>query len=202
MANSIAARSAAAGLAMALCAPGARADVISYTTQAAFNAETRGRVTNNIPSPASGTEQIVTSPFAIAPLTFSSDGALALEKDGFYGAGQTYLQASLVTTETIAASGSTAISFTIGTTTRNELLDIDINGLLAATLRTGVAATSRFVGFTSTDAIDVVTITDTSHSDGDTDILRFQVASAIPEPASLALLCAGLLGLAGLRRRV
>jgi hypothetical protein len=186
---------AASAVALCLAAP-ARAAVIEYTAQAAFDAATQGVVTYAIPKPASGQEQALSSPYAIGPLAFTSDGTLYLENDGFYGAKQTYLQASLVQTESVAGAGSTAVSFRIGTTTRGESLAIDINGALVAILKTGVAGTSKFIGFTSTDAIDTISFTDTLGTDGDTDVLRFQVGSAIPEPAPMlvgAVMGAGLL---------
>lgn len=181
----------------------AHATVITYSSQAAFNAATTGVTTFNIPAP-SGAAQQVFPPYTIGPLSFSSDGNLFLVNDGAFGAGQTVLAASPVTTETINANGSTALSFIIGIFTGSETLTIDVNGVFAATLTIpGGQPLSTFFGLTSTSPVTVLTIT-ASNPGLETDILRFQVGSAgtvVPEPASFVLVGSGLLGFSLIRRR-
>src|SRR5487761_1090044 len=166
MISKIAAAAFAATAGIALGTGTGRAAVVTYNSQAAFNAATTGLTTYLIPAPASGTSEPVSSPYTIGPLSFTSDGgSLFLVSDTAYGTGEPYLDAYPVATETVGATGPTgptALSFTIGTFLSPQTLAIDVNGAFATDVNTGGAPNASFLGITSTSPISDVTIADTT----------------------------------------
>ena len=181
----------------------AHAGTVTYSSQAAFNAATTGVTSYNIPTPA-GSGQRVSSPYTISPLTFSvrSGESLSLQNDGFYGAGQTYLEAnsSSSANENIALAGASALGFTVGTFNGADTVSVDVNGVLASTFSTpGGSPDSVFFGVTDTTPITSLSF---SLADSEIDILNFQVGSLaspspVPEPSSLVLLATGILAALG-----
>ena len=199
-----------APLLLGVTASGAQATVISYSTAAAFDAATTGLTSYSIPSPASCCSQHVEPSIAIGPITFGASN-LILFDDGGYGVGQNYLDGD-TSDLTGSLSGATALSFQLGTYYGADSVDISVNGVFVTTVTESAGhPSSLFIGFTDTVPITDVTFHNQSN-DGtifsEIDVLNFAVGRStvvdslsVPEPGSLAIISAGLLGLAGLRRR-
>ena len=196
---------AAAGCALAIgAAPAAWAGVITYDTVAAFDAATTGLTSYAIPAPlpVGSTGQDVTPSITIGPVTFASSDLFVLN-DGFYGAGQHYLATTAV--ETLTLSGATAIGFDLGTFFGAGSFTASVNGGAPITVTTTAGQpTHQFFGITDTSPITSIVFSQPSPSP-ELDILDFQVGSVVttttPEPASLVVLGAGILGLIASRRR-
>ena len=194
---------ATAGCALAIgAAPAAWAGVITYDTVVAFDAATTGLTSHGIPAPASGTFQFVNPSITIGPVTFAST-TLLLQNDGAYGVGQHYLESQAA--ETLTLSGATAIGFDLGTFFPGAgSFTASVNGGAPITVTTtGGAPQHRFFGITDTDLITSIVFSDPTSGVGELDILDFQVGSVVttPEPASLFVFGAGILGLIASRRR-
>jgi hypothetical protein len=196
----------AAGCALAIgAAPAASAGVITYDTVAAFDAATTGLTSYAIPAPlpVGSTGQDVTPSITIGPVTFASSDLFVLN-DGGYGIGQTFLS-SVFAVETLTLSGATAIGFDLGTFEIASSFTASVNGGAPITVTTTAPNPAhQFFGITDTSPITSIVFSQPSPSP-DLDILDFQVGSVVttttPEPASLFVLGAGILGLIASRRR-
>jgi len=187
---------------------GAQAGVVSYNTEAAFDAATTGLTSYDIPLPLSGVFQDVSTSFAIGPITFGAT-RLLLWNDGGYGVGQTYL-AGAQSDLTASLSGATAVSFQLGTYTGPDSVDIYVNGVFVTTVTESAGhPSSLFIGFTDTVPITEVTFHNQSlflDHEAEMDVLNFAVGtstvvSPVPEPITLSLFGVGLVGAAAMRRR-
>ena len=184
-----------------------QASTITYDSQSTFTAATSGVTTYNIPAPATDPFQQVSSPYSIGPLTFSSN-LLFLVNDGSYGAGQIYLDSFPTTGIDVSLAGATALAFDIGTFVVEPVtITVDANGVFAGTFTTPGGTSPAFFGLTSSVPITSLTFTNSTPTSSDElDVLQFAVGSAnpvaaTPEPSTIALLCTGLLGMAGATKR-
>jgi hypothetical protein len=214
-------------LAFVCSAAPASASVIKYTSLAAFNAAISGMTTYNFEgiAPANdpvngwtqGNPNVVVGPVT-GPVTFAPDssGTLWVFGDNYYantfgGAAFISAQEGLVNgsnnvTATLAP-GVTAIGFSYGPAdAAGEAITVTINGSGSYNLAIpAVFATADFVGFTSDTPITSVAFTEQGLG---MDIIQFELGTAnpavspAPEPASMLLLGLGLMGLAGVRRKI
>lgn len=197
---------AVAGCALAIgAAPAAWAGVVTYDTVAAFDAATTGLTSYAIPAsqPVGSLFQPVSPSITIGPVTFASSD-LNLFNDGGYGVGQTYLGSGFAV-ETLTLSGATAIGFDLGTFEIASSFTASVNGGPPITVTTTAPNPAhRFFGITDTSPITSIVFSIPTPG-GELDILDFQVGSVVttttPEPASLFVLGAGILGLIASRRR-
>jgi len=173
----------------------ARGDLTFYSTEASFTAATTEDATYTFPVPSAGAGGYDQLPSAYndGPLTFSTSAYLFDVDDGSYGSGQTYLddnsQGGPVAL-TVSLSGSTALSFDLGTYHGADAIDVTVNGSPVSAISTPAGApSSLFYGITSTEPITSVTFT--SATGDELDTLSFQVGSA-PEPSTYAMLLGGL----------
>lgn len=187
---------------------GAQATLTSYDTQAAFIAAATGLTSYAIPAPVGANFQNVSPSIVIGPATFASS-ALYLQNDGGYGAGQTYLD-SVNAALTMTLAGQTALGFDLGTFSfggsEGGSFTVSVNGGAPITVTTASGSPAhQFFGLIDTSPITSLSFSIPSTAGQELDILDFQVgsaaATAAPEPATLALLTTGLLGLAAARRR-
>jgi hypothetical protein len=105
----------------------------------------------------------------------------------------------------LTLSGATAISFDLGTFYPSSLT-ASVNSGAPITIDTaGLAGT--FFSITDTSPITSIVFSQPTplnplYFDNELDIVGFQVGSVVPEPASLAIVGAGILGLIASRRRL
>ena len=192
---------------LAAFALAAQASTITYDTQSAFTAATNSVTTYTFPAPSSGAFESVTSPYTMGPLSFSSK-LLYLVNDNAYGTSQPYLDAFPTTGMTISLAGATALAFDIGSFAfQPSIVTVDANGVLVGTFTTPGGPIPVFFGITSSDPITSLTFTENDQGfPNELDVLNSEVgsensAAVTPEPSTIALLCTGLLGMAGATKR-
>jgi hypothetical protein len=193
-----------AASALAAFALGAQAGTITYDSQTAFTAAAIGVTTYIFPAPSTPPFVAVPSPYTMGPLTFTSD-PLFLVNDNAYKTGNPYLDAFPTDGLAISLAGATALAFDIGSFAGQSVtFTVDANGVLAGTFTTPGGPVPVFFGITSSDPITSLTLTENDQGfQNEIDILKSQVgsAAATPEPSTIALLCTGLLGMAGATKR-
>lgn len=197
--------------ALLMTAGSARADTI-YTSQAAFNAAAAGSTTYSIPAPVNAatnnTNEIVSNPYTIGPLTFGGGYEVDLWNDRYYGVGQTYL-GDFTQTATVTLDGADGLGFTIGSFDGPESVAITVNGSLIDTISLNQEPNSTFFGVISDTPITSIDFTQSLAAfqppSAEFDVLNFSatptVVSRTPEASTWVFLCTGMVLLAVGRRR-
>ena len=181
----------------------AHADTVAFSSASAFASATTGAIVYSIPKPGNGaTYQVVSSPYAVGPLTFSGT-SLTLFDDLYYGTGQTYLGLAGSKTYTVVTAGVSAIALDLGSFFYDQTLTVQVNGVALEKLAIPEAQEDIFLGITSTTPIETVSLSP-SVAKSEVDILNAEIASTVattPEPSSFLLLASGLVTIACVRRR-
>ena len=183
-------RGVIAGTALALCASFASATVLNFDDIVGANGYAA------VPSSYGGLDwsaggwSVFTAPET--PVTaHSGEGRIAMGWDGTDASSTIRFQAPTVFEGAwFAGYGEAAVRF-----------DLYLAGVLVGSSDTlGLSDTPAFLGSGWTGAIDAVVVSSNLHAFYVMDDFSFQDASEVPEPATLALVLAGL-GLAGAARR-
>ena len=195
-----------AGLVLIAAAP-ATAQVVTYTSQVAFDAATINMVDYGIQTPDGGYGPTAGS-YADGPFTITSSDLQYVLNDGGYG-DNNYLD-NLQTIGggpyvSVAISGDHhAVGFDIGAFYATGTVNVTINGIGGYSFTATSAPDWGFFGITSDSAITSVSFTTLSF--GEIDMLGFHAgdvaqSGTVPEPASWALMLAGFGAVGGFLRR-
>lgn len=197
-------------------AGGAQADTV-YTSRAAFDAATTGPAIIDFNGITAANSFVIynAGPLTLSGVTFTGNGSMFVIGENYYSTAYPdggYLNSDYARsgTNTIVAAlplGTTAVGFDFGgllgaPVTFNVTLSDGFTWSGSSNGAISPLAPLEFIGFTSSTPLTSITI-DMPDGPSYNAVDNFTVASAVPEPASCALLLTGLgmLGAATRRRQ-